>query len=312
MRSFVGRRISGELTGFDAQRVDGAIRVTVTQVHGPSQRYWLYWNEASPIASRATWLDYAARAAMWVVPLGALGVLLGLAPASEGDPDKFVLPVGAGLTGLAVLLLLTVLIARINFWRGMTDCYQYCPHSEFLPETLAAVGSPAGGPWAIQAVNALREGSFCMGARQLHGLLTREAAHQKAAADPERQIADLVLDAAAALRMHDRLADAGDVLLFVDVVPTLTTLDSETARQAAQTILDSYRLLDEIPVPRRSVCPAGSTTTPEQDATAAVDAALRGIDAIVATDNDSDIAALQALRRYSERWNTAAGSADDG
>lgn len=312
MRSFLGRSITGDLTGFDAQRVDGAIRVTVTQAHGPKQRYWLYWNEASPIASRATWLDYAARAAMWVVPLGAVGVLLGLAPASESDPDKFVLPTGAGLTGLAVLLLLTVLIARINFWRGMTDRYQYCPHCEFLPETLGTAGSAAARPWAIQAVNAFREGSFCTGSRQLHALMAREVVNQTAAAHPGRQIADLVLDAATALREHDRLSDAGDMLLFVDVVPTLTTLDSETARQAAQTILDSYRLLDEIPAPRRAMRPSGSATTPQQDATASVDAALRGIDAIVASDNDSGIAALQALRRYSERWNTPAGSADDG
>lgn len=311
MHSFSGRRLSGNLTAFRAERVDGGIRVTVRQEHGPQQRYWLYWNEASPVVSRATFVDYGLKGAMWAALGGAGAVLFGLIPAPEEDPGKFVVPTAVGLVALLVLLALGAVVIRLNFWRGMADRYQYCPHSEFLPETLAMVGDPAGAPWAIQAGNALREGSFCMGARHLHDLMSREAVARNEAAAPERQIAAIVLDAAAALRRHDRLSDAGDVLLFVDVVPTLSTLDSETARQAAQTIVDSYRLLDEIPAARRAVCPPGCPTTPEQDATAAVDGALRGIDAIVSADDDSDIAELQALRRYSERWNTSTRSAGD-
>lgn len=312
MRSFTGRRLMGDLVTFRADRENGAIRVTAKQEHGPHQRNWLYWNEASPAASRATFLDYGLKGCMWATLGGAGGVLFGLIPATEDDPGKYVLPTAAGAGALLALLVLGAVVARLNFWRGMAGRYQYCPHSEFLPETLAMVGDPAGAPWAIQAVNALREGSFCMGARQLHDLMSREAVARSDAAAPERQIAAVVLDAAAALRRHDRLSDAGDVLLFVDVVPTLSTLDSETARQAAQTIVDSYRLLDEIPAARRTVCPPGSATTPEQDATAAVEGALRGIDAIVSADNDSEIAALQALRWYSERWNASTRtSADD-
>lgn len=69
--------------------------------------------------------------------------------------------------------------------------------------------------------------------------------------------------------------------------------------------MDDYRLLEEIPADRREVVPPGACGTPQQDAEAAVEGALRGLGGIAAgSDSVScDIAELQALRIYGQRWH---------
>lgn len=274
--------------------------VDVRQEQGPSQRFIVVPDvRCSPTVR--TWLFQSGFGWLFfLTAIVAIGSLRGFGKAVDVSWTVFF---GAALGFGAI----AAALGRASDWYGDNPRYHLCEHTDRLPDTVATAGSPVGKEWAAEALAAFRAGSFCRGSQQLHEMMRQPVGQLAAKHSPNRDVADLVLDAAIALREHDRLDDAGDVLLFVDVVPTLPTLDGETARQAAQTILDSYRLLDDIPSGHRTVVPADGSSTPAQDATAAVDAALRGIDGIVETSANEHIQALQALRIYSKRWDAPGG-----
>ena len=300
MRSFLGRRMRGGIVGIEAVRSGPDVKVTIRQKHGPAENFQLYRSAHSPAARVNELMNSVGAGAAWSLCFAAVLILV-MCIADESGSSA--LPLAVGLLAAAFCTLAAAVCARIYWWSGTTARSQRCGHAQSLPETLTALGSPDGEPWAAEALNALREGRFCRQDGRLHRLMQQPATDLVPAARATREVESLVVDAAVALRKGGRILDAADLLLFAEVVPSLSVLDSETVRQAAQTILDSHRLLAEIPAARRTVCPLGSTTTPEQDATAAVDGALRGIDAILTEENDSDIAALQALRAYSTRWH---------
>lgn len=303
-RSFTGKRMYGDILRFDATRTESAIELIIAEEHGPRQRFTLYWSERSPALRRSERAASAVKFGASFAVLLAASMVVFMTP---DDPDTWAMSPFLGLPVMVVCLVVAAVLARSYFWEGNTRRYQFCRHCQGLPETIAAAGDPRGQAWAIEALDALRNAQFCRDSAKLHLMMKRPVAQLLADRSETRAVAGLVLDAAIALREHGRLTDATDVLLCVDVVPSLSVLDSETARQAAQTILDSYQLLDDIAVDRRTVIPDGGSTTPTEDATAAVDAALRGIDQIVDSATATDIQALQALRIYSKRWDTAPG-----
>ncbi|WP_170119901.1 hypothetical protein [Branchiibius hedensis] len=277
--------------------------MTVRQERGPRQRYWLYRYDHSPAVTRG---DFYAFGSKYII-FGSLGMaaisLFATIPMPDdnGVEQPPVIPEALGPPFVLLFLLVALAFTRLYFWSGSATRYQRCSHSATLPETLALADDPRDTAWATQAVNALRDGNFCAGSTLLHHMMV-DPPSAVAAGDPVGAIVELVSAAAAASREHDRSDDASELRVLIDVVPGLPVLEQETVRQAAQTVVDSYRLLDEIPPDRRAVAPVGGSA-PSEDAHNAVDAAMRAVDDIVDRHTDAGVTGLKELRSYSRRWD---------
>ncbi|KYH45225.1 hypothetical protein [Branchiibius sp. NY16-3462-2] len=302
-RSYLGRKMDGAVVKFAAREVGPDVEVTVRQERGPEPRYWLYRYDHSPAVTRG---DFYAFSSKYVI-FGSLGLaaisLFATIPLPDDNGVEQPPVIAEELGPPLVLLFLVVALAftRLYFWSGAATRYQRCSHSAALPDALAVAGDPRDTAWATQAVNALRDRNFCAGSTLLHQMMA-DPPSAVAAVDPVQVIVELVSAAAAALREHDEDDDARELHGLADVVPRLPVLDQETARQAAQTIVDSYRLLDEIAPDRRAVAQDGGSA-PSEDAHVAVDAAMRAVDDIVDRNTDAGAAGLKELRNYSRRWD---------
>ncbi|KYH45224.1 hypothetical protein [Branchiibius sp. NY16-3462-2] len=297
-RALSGRWRSGDITRFDAVAVDRGVALTIQQEDGPAHQF-VVCPDVRRVPAVAGWLQNGA---LDYVAMAGTFLAFGGFRLTAGDDPKppvamlliFVIAV-AGLAGLAF---------HVSHWIRDNPRFHICPDADYIPAAVAALGSPRDAAWAKQALVALRDGKFCRASRDLHREIERQRATRRSPDAPVGHVQELLRATADVLSAHGRPADGADLLVFADVVPDLPVLDQETARQAAQTVSDSYRLLDEIPPDLRDVVPEGSSTTPSEDARAAVDAGLRGIGGLLSSETISGIAELQALRRYSQRWDT--------
>ncbi|WP_146202605.1 hypothetical protein [Branchiibius hedensis] len=296
-RALSGRWRSGDVTRFDAVVVERGVELTIQQEEGPVHRF-VVCPDVRRAPAVAGWLqngalDYVGMAGT-VIAVGSFRLTLGDSPKP---------PLAVSLVFLAVVAALAGAAFYVSHWIRDNPRFQVCPDVAYLPGAVAALGSPRDAAWAKQALFALRDGEFCRASRDLHREMDRLRASGRSVGATVEQVERLLRAACDALSTHGRPIDAADLASFTAAIANLSVLDQETARQAAQTILDSYRLLDGIPADRRDVRPESSLTTPSQDAEAAVDAGLRGIGSLLRSETVSGIAELQALRRYSQRWD---------
>lgn len=301
VRSFVGRKMSGPVMGLRATQDSRGWRLTVQQKHGPAQNFLISTGDR-PAQLAVRRLLSAVRVVVGVFVM-IFSFLLMVTGVHEQFADNQPL---SGFIGAELTFLVTLLLGqRLVFTNSLRRRYQVCPH---IPQIAAVLqrADPATGTWAVEAVDALREGSFCLGSPQLHAMAAVQPAPlpvREAAASAAGQLAGQIQAAAAALETHGRAADAAVVRELLECVPELAVLDQAAVEQAAHAVARSYELLDEVPVTLRKLPAAPDGPTPQQDAEASVAAALAELTRLVRVHANSDIQALQALRIYTRQWD---------
>lgn len=300
VRSFMGRRMSGPILTLRAVRGSRGWRLSVQQKSGPTQNFVISRTaQQGRVVPRRILGVVRVVVGVLVMLFSALLMITGIQQQLSTD-EEFMPFLLAELTFLCTLLL----GQRLAFTNSLRHGHQVCPHIVKIGKVLKEA-DPAEGTWAVEAVDALRQGTFCHGSPQLHAMALggqppRAALETASAAD---RLSAQVRAAAGALEAHGRPADAGVVRELLECVPELAVLDQAAVGQAADAVTRSYALLEEVPVALREIPTAVGSPTPQQDADASVGAALAELTRLVRVHADNDIQALQALRIYTRQWD---------
>lgn len=299
VRSFIGRKLSGPVTAVRLTEGPTYWRFTVQQKSGPAQNF-----RVSTHVSREWFVVDRLLSAVRVV-VGVAVMLFSFLMMVTGiqlqiGSDREFAP----FLGAEGIFLFTLLVGqRLVFTNSLRRRHQVCPH---IPQIAKVVerADPASGTWAAEAVNALRQGTFCLASPQVHAMAAAEAdpSAPVPAGSAVDRLAGQIEAAATALVAHGRSADAGAVRELLDCLPELAVLDQVAVGQATDAVTRSYALLEQVPVALHTVPSGAGRPTPQQDAEASVGAALAELTRLIRLHADNDIQALQALRIYTQQW----------